>query len=101
MRWILSPKAYGDLDGILAYVEESANAEVANQLLNEFETAFGNLAKLPGMGRIRQELTGSTLRWWRVQSYLIVYEPSAEALRIIRVIHGARDLLVALREEGA
>ncbi len=101
MNWKLAPKAFDDLDGILGYVEENTSLQAANRLLNEFESAFQDLAILPGMGRIREDLTGSTLRWWQLHRYLIVYDPSTKPLRIIRVIHGARDLLPALSDEGA
>ena len=93
MQWSLSPEAFKDLDAILAYVEEkSASPRVANKLLEDFEKAFCDLAGMPRMGRIRKQLTGPSLRWWRVHRYLIVYDPETKPLRIVRVIHGARDL---------
>ncbi len=93
MHWSLSPEAFNDLDAILAYVEEeSVSPRVADKLLEDFEKAFSDLAAMPGMGWLRQDLTGPAFRWWRIHRYLILYDPVAKPLRIIRVIHGARDL---------
>jgi antitoxin ParD1/3/4/toxin ParE1/3/4 len=92
-KWVLSPLAQGDLIETLEYVaEESASLEVAERLLSDLEAAFVRLEAMPRMGSLRKHLTGNVVRWWPVRGYLVVYDPSAKPLRILRVIHGARDL---------
>jgi antitoxin ParD1/3/4/toxin ParE1/3/4 len=54
--------------------------------------ALDTLAASPGIGWQRERLTGPGIRWWRVHSYLLVYDPESKPLRVIRVLHGARDL---------
>jgi plasmid stabilization system protein ParE len=50
------------------------------------------LAESPGMGRTRPDLAPTTLRFWRVHSYFIVYSPSSQPLTIVRVLSAHRDL---------
>ena len=37
------------------------------------------------------------VRFWSVYSYLIVYKPDSKPLKVIRVLHGARDVGAVLR----
>ena len=67
--------------------------------MERFIEAFRALAAMPGMGHFRQDLTEAPLLFWPVASYLIVYRPETEPLEIIRVLHGARDLIEILGEE--
>ena len=50
------------------------------------------LAKNPGMGHRRDELTDTRHRFLLVYSYLIVYRHETKPLQIIRVLHAARDV---------
>ncbi len=46
---------------------------------------------MPGMGHKRRDLTNRDVLFWPVHSYLITYQPSSP-LRIVRVVHGRRDV---------
>jgi plasmid stabilization system protein ParE len=59
--------------------------------------ACRRLAEQPGMGHARTDLTERPLKFWSVFSYLIVYEPDAAPLRIIAVMHAARDVESVLK----
>ncbi len=48
------------------------------------------------MGHGRQDLTSRDVRFWRVHSYLVIYR-SSTPLRIVRIIHGKRDVSKLLR----
>lgn len=99
--WVLSPIAETELADILIEIaERSASHQVAESVLADFLEAFDKLAATPGVGFRRPELTGRDVRWWRVHSYLVVYDPEAKPLRIIRVIHGARDLTRLFGDQG-
>jgi antitoxin ParD1/3/4/toxin ParE1/3/4 len=50
------------------------------------------LAKNPGIGHWREELTAKRHRFFLVYSYLIVYRHETKPLQIIRVLHAARDV---------
>ena len=50
------------------------------------------LGKQPGVGHVREDLTGRPVKFWPVYSYLIVYDPETEPIQILRVLHGMRDV---------
>lgn len=91
--WILTPRASSELEGILDYIaEDSGSKAIANKVAGDFIRAFEGLVASPNIGWRRAHLTGPGVRWWRVHSYLLVYDPESKPLRVIRVLHGARDL---------
>ena len=91
--WVLSPIAVRELEDILAHIaHESGSVEVAQRVLADFRKAFDLLATTPYMGHEREALTGKGPRWWRIHSYLAIYDPEATPLRILRIVHTARDL---------
>ena len=53
---------------------------------------------MPEKGYIQKNLTNKPVRFWLVRHYLIVYQPSSTPLRILAVIHGARNVLDLLRK---
>jgi antitoxin ParD1/3/4/toxin ParE1/3/4 len=48
------------------------------------------LGNEPGAGHVREDLTSRPLKFWPVYSYLIVYDPGARPIQIVRVLHGMR-----------
>lgn len=54
------------------------------------------LAKNPGAGHSRTDLTSRPLKFWPV-SYLIVYAHDVKTMRVVRVIHGSRNLAALLK----
>jgi toxin ParE1/3/4 len=96
--WEVSPAAARDLESIIDYIAiEQREPEAARKLIDEFLNTFDMLADAPKAGRVRSDLTNDSVRWWVLHRYLIVYEP-AEPIRILRVIHGAREIDALLRE---
>ena len=51
----------------------------------------------PGLGHVREDLTGRPLKFWPVYSYLVAYDPETKPIQIIRVLHGMRDIEDILR----
>lgn len=98
--WVLSPLATAELEGILDFIaEDSGSNASAAKVMDDFTSALDNLTASPGIGWKREHLTGPGIRWWRVHSYLLVYDPETKPLRVIRVLHGARDLDRIFRDE--
>jgi plasmid stabilization system protein ParE len=91
-RFTLSPEAQQDLSDIRDYYLHEADASVARYVLREITQALRLLARSPGIGHQRQDLTDEKVKFWAVFSYLIVYDPAVEPLGIARVLHGNRDL---------
>ncbi len=91
-RVYLSEPAWRYLDAILKHVIEHGGQERAVHVIDRLRDAFTKLADHPGLGHRREDLTHVPLRFWNVWSYLIIYKPETKPLKILRVLHGARDL---------
>ena len=83
-RFILTPRAKQDVNDIWDYI--------ADDNIGALASAMVKLAKTPGIGHWREELTDKRHRFFPVYSYLIVYRTETKPLQIIRVLHAARDL---------
>jgi plasmid stabilization system protein ParE len=95
-RFELARRAVIDLQEIWDYVSEES-FDAADRLLDDFQHAFEQLAGMPNMGHRREDLTARDVLFWPLHSYLVIYE-SASPLRIVRVIHGKRDVRKLLNE---
>lgn len=91
-RYLLTEIAEDELREILAFIADRDGAGRADHVLSHFFDAFETLASSPGIGHLKQRLTGDTLRWWPVFRFLVIYDPVAEPLTVMRILHGARDL---------
>ena len=87
----LTPEARANIDEIGAFVANDS-VDAAIRVLDALEDAFNLIAATPGIGHKREDLTTRPVRFWRVYSYLIVYDPASAPLTIIAVLHGARDV---------
>ena len=96
-RFQLTPAANADLADILAFVAEDS-LDAAEDLKSRLVAAIDALAGMPGLGHRRDDLTDRDLRFWPVESYLIVYRPDMMPLQIVRVLSGFRDLVEMLKE---
>src|SRR5438094_369007 len=90
-RFILTPSAMQDVNDIWDYIAGD-NIQAAGRVLDALENAMGELAKNPGIGHWREELTGKRHRFFPVYTYLIIYRPETRPLQIIRVLNAARDV---------
>jgi toxin ParE1/3/4 len=88
------PQAELDLDEIWSYVAKD-NPEAAGRVIDRIEAAEVRLSLYPHLGRARDELRAG-VRSWTVGSYLIFYNVEPRALVTMRILHGARDLKMAL-----
>ncbi len=95
--YVLSPNVLQDLQDIWDFIAAD-NAPAADKLEDEFFEAFEILAKRPGMGHTRSDLTEQAVRFWPVGRYLIVYRSLKRPLEIVAVLHGARDIAEVIRK---
>jgi len=95
------PLADADIDTASGYLRRNG-PEAASRLLAALERAFRELARHPGAGspRYAHVLPAEGLRMWPVagSAYLIFYLERADHIDIVRVLHGARDIPVLLRD---
>ena len=66
------------------------NPAQADDFIDLIDEKFQNLSRQPGLGRRREELAAG-LRSFPVGRYVIFYLQVQDCLRIVRVLHGARD----------
>ena len=98
--FVLSDEARSDLFGVWVFVA-SGNPLAADRLEQDIMRACALLARQPGIGHRRRDLCADasvrfhTVRVW----YLIVYEIGTAPLRIVRILHGARDVAGELAGE--
>jgi len=92
-RYRFSEAARRDLVRLVDYVCEDSGPDRAEALAGAVFQALERLARMPGLGHRREDLTDADLRFWPVSSWLIVYDPNASPLEVVRVLHGARRVL--------
>jgi toxin ParE1/3/4 len=91
MRLIFSPKAVCDLEEILEYVGRD-NPVAAVRLIDKLEKRCRSLGGRPAVGTRRDDLAPG-LRALSEGRYVIYFlAQTEELLRIVRVLHSARDV---------
>ena len=86
----LSDHARNDLDDIWLYIAED-DPLAADRFIDRLIRKVAALADSPGTGRDRSELA-IDLRSFPVGNFLIFYRPAVDAIEVIRIISGHRDL---------
>lgn len=90
------PQAEADLIEIWIYIAQDSPTS-ADKLLDEINEKSQTLAESPFVGKARDEL-GPNIRSFPIGNYVLFYQPIAEGIEIIRVLHGARDIDVLLNQ---
>ena len=96
MRVRISRRATTDLDEIWLHIAEQDGIEPAQRLIGMLSEKFFLILSQPFIGRSEEELRPA-LRSFPAGNYRIYYEPRHDYIRIVRVLHGARDREKALR----
>jgi len=71
------------------------NLDAANRVEEAIYSACSFLAETPLAGRVQEDLTALPLRFWLVQPFRncwIVYDSETKPLRVIRILHPARNI---------
>jgi toxin ParE1/3/4 len=97
-RYILAPEAARDLVGIWRYIREQSGMEMAERVESAIREKFVLLAKNPGLGHWRKDLTEEQVKFFPVYSYLVVYRPETKPLQVVAILHGRRDVERVLRQ---
>lgn len=91
---------------LLEHIDYLANDNVnaASRLIEAVEIAFERLSQMPEIGSIREFSNPrlSCVRMWPVPKfprYLIFYQVVEDSIRILRVLHGARDIPALFDDE--
>ena len=89
MRLVVTAQAEQDLLDIWAYIA-SANVPAADRLFDAIEAACAMLTDFPRLGPAFSP--SPALRYLSVGRYLVLYQALKGAVKIVRVVHGARYL---------
>lgn len=93
----LSPEAEAELDGIWNCVaHESGSIDIATRVVERVTERFWLLARYPYMGRRRDEDLRPGLRSLAADNYVVIYRIVEDAVLILHVVHGSRDLAARL-----
>jgi plasmid stabilization system protein ParE len=93
-RFRFSPEASADLFEIWNFIAQD-NPEAADRVETAIYDTCAFVAQTPLVGKIRKDLTSLPVRFWVVPSYpnyTVVYEPVELPVRIIRILHGKRNM---------
>jgi plasmid stabilization system protein ParE len=100
---VFSKAARADRRAITAYTVKHLGIEQARRLRKTFKTKIDLLANSPLTGHKRAELDppSRSFRYLTVmKSFIIVYLPCDDGIRVARLLHGARDLARELALEA-
>jgi plasmid stabilization system protein ParE len=95
-EFFYSPEARQDLLHIWEYIAQD-DLDSADRVEREVEEAIKRLAANPHLGHLRRDLTSKPVRFWPIYSYLIVYNPEARPLEVVRILSGYRDVAALLK----
>ncbi|MGC1484467.1 MAG: type II toxin-antitoxin system RelE/ParE family toxin [Candidatus Acidiferrum sp.] len=86
----ISPRAGEDLLEIWSYIADDSEAN-ADAFIDKIYETMELLARQPGLGRHRDELAPG-IQSFPVGRYIIFYRVLINAIEIVRVLHGTRDI---------
>ncbi len=96
-RHQLTPEAARDVREIFAYIARD-KLRAATRVGDAMSSKFRMLARQPLIGEPRDEIAPE-MRSFPAGSYVICYVPISSGVRILRVLHGARDIGTIFGEE--
>jgi len=98
-RVVWTPRARDGLDDIVSYIaEDSPNA--AKRVLDVVLRTASSLSELSGRGRVVPEIAEESVREVFIYSYRLMYEVLNDEVRVLAILHGARDFDRWLSERG-
>jgi len=89
--YLLSPEADNDLLEIWSWIAKDS-VELADRVDSELREVFEGLARMPGQGHRREDFTPRPVLFFPLYSYLIVYQPDVDPIRIMAVLRGTRNV---------
>jgi len=81
----------GDYEEIWEYIA-ARDLSAADRILRQFDAMLATIASTPTMGR-KVEHFAPQLRSFPVGNYLIFYRPTENGILLVRIVHGARNII--------
>jgi toxin ParE1/3/4 len=104
-RYLIRPKADRDLEEEAYYLATRGSPDLGHRFLIAAHEVFILLASQPNIGwhaRLKDPELAS-LRVFSISGFekmLVLYRPHHDGVEILRVVHGARNVLALLAREG-
>jgi|SRR5580658_4989417 toxin ParE1/3/4 len=98
MRITYSRRARTDIDQIWIYIAKESR-DSADRVIDFISGACNLIRRSPYIGRKRDNDLGAGMRSYPSGNYLIFYRVKSGTVRVVRVLHGKRDIPAVLREE--
>jgi len=95
--YLVSPEANSDIFEIWRWIARDS-VELADRVEAELYEMFEALARMPGQGHRREDLTPRPVLFFPLYSYLIVYQPDVDPIRIVAVLRGTRNVKRILKK---
>jgi antitoxin ParD1/3/4 len=95
--YLVSPEANSDIFEIWRWIAKDS-VELADRVDAELYDMFEALARMPGQGHRREDLTSRPVLFFPLYSYLIVYQPDVDPIRIMAVLRGTRNVKRILKK---
>lgn len=90
-RLTLTPEAEDDLAAIWQYTAETWGEQQADSYVELTRSLLANLARFPGIGRPRDELSPG-LRSHPIGQHIAYYRTNDEEVIVRRLFHGRQDV---------
>lgn len=94
----LTQDAILDIDAIWLYLLEKEGMETADRIVTELFKGFYKLAEIPNSGHRRADLSSRNVLFYRIFSFLVIYQPGSSPLQILGVLHGKRNVSRLLKQ---
>jgi len=99
MRYVLTAHAEDQLTTLLYELAVHAGWSRSMDVEEKLYDAFRGLAKNPGIGHTRSDLTHLPIHFYYAEPYLVIYQRETTPLRIVAIHHGSRNLAEILLGE--
>jgi plasmid stabilization system protein ParE len=96
----LTEEAVLDIDAIWLYLLEKKDLETADRIVTDLFKGFYKLADNSRIGHRRADLTSRRVLFYKVFSYLVIFEPERRPLQILAVLHGKRNVSRILKQRA-
>lgn len=96
--FILAPEAEDDIWNVWQHLALEAGLSVANRLEEAIFEEIAFIARMPGVGHWRRDLTDEPVKFYSIYAYLIVYRPETKPVHVVAILHGRRDVAQLLKE---
>jgi plasmid stabilization system protein ParE len=90
--YLLTEDAERDIDTIKIHLLGQGGPPMVQHVLGEIESSLELLGGMPGLGHSRSDLTSDPVKFWRVFSYFVIYDPAPRPIHITPILHSRRDL---------